>query len=99
MGGSDPQDFHPQDDPQAVQGGHGLGDQRGSRCASHAGVKARHKKDIQHYIQDRGYHHGIERRTAVSQGPQQGGQQIVGHDNGNPRKQNPQIERCHGKDV
>ena len=69
-----------------------LGDQCGRGRAGNAEIQYQHKQDIQRYIRKRSHDHGIQRRLAVAQRPQDTGQQIVEHNDRDSSEHDPQIE-------
>lgn len=85
------QHFNTADIPDTVSRRQTLGDQCSDSCSLHAPVEFHDKQKIQHNIGQRGNDHGDQRLPAIAKSPQYRRGQVVCHDNGQARKQNPQI--------
>ena len=83
---------------QAKEAGNELGDQSGGSGPSDSEMENQHKQKIQCDIGQGRHDHGVKRRLSVPQRAQHTGQQIVGHDDGNPPEHDPKIQQGVSKD-
>ena len=85
------QRFQLQHGHQADHRGHALSDNGGGGGSDYAPVEHHHKQQIQGDVRHGGGHHGDQRRTGITQRPQQGGKQVIGGGNADAAIENMQI--------
>ena len=93
------QQGHPPDMGKTVHRRGPLGEHRGDGSPRNAPPEAHDEQKVQPHVEQGGHSHRVQGRFAVPQGPQDGGQQVVGHNHRDAAKHNPQIQQRPREDV